>query len=440
MTHAAQSPEDDDAFGQLAPVGGAANGGNDSARGKARPIPRISIQAFCEDVQTAETMQVAAEDRRLSKAHVSLHMGGAAAAVAHYQESPTPNLIIIESSLPRMQMLAELDQLAESCDSGTKVVIIGHMNDVILYREILKRGVSEYLVAPISPLQLMESISNLYNNPESDPVGNVLAFIGAKGGVGSSTICHNAAWTLSEVLRTSVVIADFDLAFGTSGLDFNQDPVQGIADALANPERLDEVLLDRLLTKCSEHLSIFAAPVLLDKDYDLSADGCGIVLDVVRQNVPYVAVDLPHLWTSWSKRILLNADEVVITAEPNLANLRNAKNIVDLLKQTRNNDGPPHLVINMANMPKRPEISPKEFAQSLDLKPAAIIEFDAETFGQAANNGQMIEELNRKAKAVQPIRDLVMSLAHRKEVRVEPKKSSLPAGFAPLFEKLKIKR
>jgi pilus assembly protein CpaE len=439
MTKAAQSQaEDDDSFGQFAPMGGVSAG--DGARSKARPIPRISIQAFCEDAETAETMQTAAEDRRLAKAHVSLHMGGAAAAVAHYQESPTPNLIIIESSLPRMQMLAELDQLAESCDSGTKVVIIGHMNDVILYREILKRGVSEYLVAPITPLQLMESISNLYNNPESDPVGNVLAFIGAKGGVGSSTICHNVAWTLSEALKTSVVIADLDLAFGTAGLDFNQDPLQGIADALANPERLDEVLLDRLLTKCSEQLSIFAAPVLLDRDYDLSADGCGMVLDVVRQNVPYVAVDLPHIWTSWTKRVLLNADEVVITVEPDLANLRNAKNIVDLLKQTRSNDGPPHLVINMANMPKRPEITAKEFAQSLDLKPAAIIEFDAETFGQAANNGQMIEELNRKAKAVQPIRDLVMTLAHRKESRVEPKKSNLPSGFAPLLEKLKIKR
>ena len=83
-------------------------------------------------------------------------------------------------------MLAELDALAESCDAGTKVVVIGHVNDVVLYRELLKRGVSEYLVAPVSPLQLMESISNLYNDPDSDPVGHVFAFIGAKGGVGSS--------------------------------------------------------------------------------------------------------------------------------------------------------------------------------------------------------------------------------------------------------------
>lgn len=407
---------------------------------KARPIPRISIQAFCEGSGTAEALQVAAEDRRLSKTHVSLHMGGAQAAVAHYQESPTPNLIVIESSLPRAQMLGELDQLAESCDSGTKVLVIGHVNDVILYRELLKRGVSEYLVAPVKPIHLMESISNLYNNPDSDPVGNVLAFIGAKGGVGSSTLCHNAAWTLSEVLKSNVVIADLDMAFGTTGLDFNQDPVQGIAEALSSPERLDEVLLDRLLTKCSEHLSIFAAPVVLDRDYDLSAEACTTVLDVVRQNVPFVAVDLPHSWTSWTKRILLSADEVVITAVPDLANLRNAKNILDLLKQSRSNDGPPHLVLNMANMPKRPEISVKEFAQSLDLKPTAIIEFDIETFGQAANNGQMIEELNKKAKAVGPIRDLALALAHRKETRAEPKKSALPGALGPLFEKLKFKR
>ncbi|HEU4693677.1 MAG TPA: hypothetical protein VFS23_35175, partial [Vicinamibacterales bacterium] len=286
----------------------------DHRHDRARPIPRISIQAFCERGDTAEALQVAAEDRRLSKAHVSIHMGGAQAAVAHYQASPTPNLIIMESELARQAMLAELDALASTCDAGTKVIVIGHVNDVVLYRELLKHGVSEYLIAPVSPLQLMESISTLYNDPQSDPVGHIFAFMGAKGGVGSSTVCHNVSWSISELLRSSVVIADLDLAFGTAGLDFNQDPMQGIADALATPERLDEVLLDRLLTKCSEHLSLFAAPGALDRDYDFSPDACDVVLDVVRQNVPHVALDLPHLWTAWSKRVLLQADEIVITA------------------------------------------------------------------------------------------------------------------------------
>lgn len=414
-----------------APNADAAGAGPD----RARPIPRISIQCFCEGPEVAQSIQAAAEDRRLTKAHVSIHMGGIGAAVAHYQDSPTPNLIIVESRLSRFELIGELDRLAESSDAGTKVIIIGQSNDVVLYRELLKRGVSEYLIAPVSALQVMEGISNLYNDPEADPVGHVYSFIGSKGGVGSSTVCHNVAWTLSEVLTSNVIIADLDLAFGTTGLDFNQDPVQGIAEALASPERLDEVLLDRLLTKCSEHLSIFAAPVVLDRDYDLSADACDMVLDVARQNVPYVAVDLPHLWTSWSKRVLLQSDEVVITASPDLANLRNAKNIIDLLKQSRKNDKAPHLVINTVNLPKRPEISVKEFEQALGLKAIAAIDFDSETFGQAANNGQMIEELNAKSKAAQGYRDIAMALAHRKEIRVEKK-----SAFAPFLEKLKLKR
>jgi len=408
----------------------------EAMRVRARPIPRITIQVFCEFAETAAAMQSAVEDRRLAKTHVNIQMGGIQAAVAHFADNPTPNLILVESSLDHGGMLTELDRLAETCDAGTKVIVVGHLNDVVLYRELLKRGVSEYLVAPVSPLQLMESISNLYTDPETDPIGQVIAFIGAKGGVGSSTICHNVAWTMSEQLKADVVIADLDLAFGTAGLDFNQDPVQGIAEALATPERLDEVLLERLLTKCSDYLSIFAAPAVLDRDYDVSPDSCDIVLDVVRQNVPYAAVDLPHMWTNWTKRILLSADEVVITAVPDLANLRNAKNLLDLLRQHRHHDGPPHLVLNMVNLPRRPEISVKEFCQNLDLKPAAIIEFDAENFGQAANNGQMIEELNKKAKAVQPLRELAMALTHRKDLGQRQQKSPL----APLLEKLKLKR
>lgn len=402
---------------------------------RARPIPRISIQAFCETPELAEVTQVAAEDRRLSKAHVSIHMGGVTAAITHYQESPTPNLIIIETNAARDAVLADLDGLAECCDAGTKVIIIGGLNDVILYRELLKRGVSEYLVSPVAPVQLMESISNLYNDPDTDPVGHIFSFIGAKGGVGSSTICHNAAWMLSEALENNVVVADMDMAFGTTGLDFNQDPVQGIAEALSSPERLDEVLLDRLLTRCSENLSIFAAPVILDRDYDLAPEACEAVIDVVRQNVPYVAVDLPHTWTGWCKRLLMQSDEIVITAAPDLANLRNAKNILDLLKQNRPNDALPHLVLNMANMPKRPEISVRDFEQALDIPAAAVIDFDSETFGQASNNGQMIAELNEKSKAVPAIRSLALALSHRQETKVE-KKSSL----VPFLDKLKLTR
>lgn len=402
---------------------------------RARPIPRISIHAFCETEGVAAALKTASEDRRLARTHIAISMGGIPSAVAFFEENPTPNLIIVETKAATGQLLAELDLLAESCDAGTKVIIIGAVNDVILYRELLKRGVSEYLVAPVGTMEIMESISNLYNDPEAGPVGQVYAFIGAKGGVGSSTVCHNTAWALSETLKSSVIIADLDLPFGTAGLDFNQDPVQGIADALENPERLDEVLLDRLLTKCTERLSIFTAPAVVDRDHDISVEACDTVIDVVRQNVPYVFLDIPHIWSDWTRSLVMQADEVVVTASPDLANLRNAKNIIELLRAERKNDNPPQLVLNMTRVPKRPEISIRDFEQALDLSLAVEIEFDSETFGQAANNGQMIEELNAKAKATQHFRDLALRLADRQEIRPERR-----SPFAPLLEKLRLGR
>ena len=160
------------------------------------------------------------------------------------------------------------------------------------------------------------------------------------------------------------------------------------------------------------------------------------IIDIVRQNVPYVIVDLPHTWTAWTKNILLQSDEVIVTAAPDLANLRNAKNIVDLLRQSRRNDSKPRLVLNMVNMPKRPEISVKEFENALGLKTICVIDFDTETFGQAANNGQMIEELNGKSKSAAAFREIALAMTHRRDMQT----AKNPSTVARLFEKLKLKR
>jgi pilus assembly protein CpaE len=143
------------------------------------------------------------------------------------------------------------------------------------------------------------------------------------------------------------------------------------------------------------------------------------VLDVVRENVPWTAVDVPHLWTAWAKQVVLNADHVVITAAPDLANLRNTKNLVDQLKGSRPNDRPPLLVLNQVGVPKRPEISVKDFADAIELEPKIIIDFDAPLFGTAANNGQMIEEVSDKSKAADGFRRLANLLTERSEQRSE---------------------
>ena len=313
----------------------------------------------------------------------------------------------------------ELDRLAEACDPATKVITIGHVNDVLLYRELLRRGVSEYALAPVAVAQIIESVSSIYSDPKKRPVGQVVAFVGAKGGSGSSTICHNTAFAIASVFKNNVVIADFDLPFGTASLDFNQDPLQGIADALEAPERLDEVLLDQLLSRCSDHLSLFAAPGTLDRSYDLEPATCDAVLDVMRDNVPWIAVDVPHLWTAWAKQVMLGADQVVITAVPDLTNLRNTKNLVDQLNSSRPNDREPLVVLNQVGVPKRPEISVKDFCHAVGIEPKIVIDFDAPLFGTAANNGQMIEEVSDKSKAAEAFRSLANLLTHGSELKTE---------------------
>jgi pilus assembly protein CpaE len=397
------------------------------------PAPRISIQAFCESVETAAAVQSAGEDRRLGKAHLKIQMGGVTAALEAYRSAPTPNVIILESESRPDAVLTGLDMLAELCDSGTRVVVIGRHNDVVLYRELVRRGVSDYLIAPVNTLDIVRSICGLYSSPDAKPVGRILAVIGAKGGVGASTVAHNVAWSIARDLGLDSVVTDLDLAFGTAGLDYNQDPPQGIADAVFSPDRIDTAFVDRLLSKCSDNLSLLAAPATLDRVYDFGADAFDSIFDSLRATVPCIVLDMPHQWTGWTQRALLAADDILVVAAPDLANLRNAKNLIDFLKAARVNDHRPFYVLNQVGVPKRPEIKPADFAKALDDQPAAIIPFEPQIFGTAANNGQMIAEVAGNHKIAEMFRNLAQVMTGRSEAKKS--KTSLLSPFIQKFRK-----
>jgi pilus assembly protein CpaE len=396
------------------------------------PAPRVSVQAFCESAETAAAAQSAAQDRRLSKANVRVQMGGVVAAVEAYRSSPTPNVIVIESESRDNAILSGLDQLAEVCDAGTRVVVIGRVNDIVLYRELIRRGVSEYLIGPVRTIDVVRAVCSLYSTPDAKPVGRILAVVGAKGGVGSSTVSHNVAWAIARDLHLDSVVTDLDLAFGTAGLDYNQDPPQGVADAVFSPDRVDTAFIDRLLSKCADHLSLLAAPATLDRVYDFAAEAFDPIFDTLRANVPCVVLDIPHQWTAWTKRALVSADDILIVAAPDLANLRNAKNLLDFLRVARPNDRRPFYCLNQVGVPKRPEIKPADFAKALEDEPVAVIPFDPQMFGTAANNGQMIAEIASGHRTAEMFRQLAQLLTGRTELK-RPRSKLL----APLLGKLK---
>ena len=397
-----------------------------------RPIPRISIQAFCETDGVANPMERAGQDRRMAKAHLKVHMGGIPTAIEFYHSAPTPNLIVLETRAEPKEMLDQLGRLAEHCDPSSKVVVIGHYNDVGLYRELIRSGISEYVVAPVSMADIVAVVASIFVDPESEPIGRSVAFVGAKGGVGSSTIAHNVAWAMSSLFKSEVVVADLDLAFGTANINFDQDPAQGIAEAVFSPERIDEVYLDRLLAQCAEHLSLLAAPSTLERVYDFEPEAFSHIIDTAQRSAPMLVLDVPHIWSGWSKNTLIKADEIVITATPELANLRNTKNMVDMLKRLRPNDPPPRLILNQAGVPKRPEISAADFAEPLGISPIAVIPFEPLLFGNAANNGRMLGEMDAK----NPVVAIVNEIAHVLTGRSEPK-TRKKAGLGGLLAKFR---
>tara|TARA_R110002020_G_scaffold37688_4_gene113586 strand:- start:5566 stop:6855 length:1290 start_codon:yes stop_codon:yes gene_type:complete len=399
-----------------------------------RPLPRISIHAFCESDAMLRTMERMSRDRRMAKVNMRVTNGGTEAAANMFAGSPTPNLVVLETSAEPGNLLNELAPLAEVCDPSTRVIIVGRYNDIGLYRELIRNGISEYLVGPVQMTEILASISAIFVDPEAEPLGKSIAFVGAKGGVGSSTIAHNCAFGISNLFATETILADLDLPFGTANIDFDQDPSQGIAEAVFAPDRLDEVFLDRLLTKCSEHLSMLAAPSLLDRAYDYEGMAFRPVVEILQRSAPVAVLDLPHIWSEWTRSVLADADEVVITAVPDLANLRNTKNMLDALKKLRPNDRPPHLILNQVGMAKRPEIAPADFFEPLEIEPIAILPFDAQMFGNAANSGRMIAEIDAKSPAAETFSQICHIVTGRSAIK-KTKKAGLSKMLGMLGRK-----
>jgi pilus assembly protein CpaE len=371
-----------------------------------RPLPRISVHAFCESEELQRVMERCGNDRRLSKVSLRITSGGIAAAANMFASAPTPNLIILETRANSANLLNELAPLAAVCDPSTKVIIVGYHNDIALYRELIRNGISEYVVQPVAMPDIMAAMATIFVDPDAEPLGRSIAFIGAKGGVGASTIAHNCAFGISRLFSTETILADLDLPYGTANIDFDQDPTQGIAEAVYAPERLDEMFLDRLLTKCSEHLSLLAAPSILDRAYDFEGHAFQPVMEVLQRSAPVTVLDVPHAWSEWTRSVLGAADEVVICASPDLANLRNTKNLIDALRKMR------------------PKISPSDFCEPLECEPVAIIPFDSNLFGTAANSGRMISEMDPKSPTAETFSQLSHIVTGRIAVK-KAKKSSL---------------
>ncbi|MEG8098926.1 AAA family ATPase [Candidatus Liberibacter brunswickensis] len=361
-------------------------------------LPRMSVHAFCITDTLYSVIERSKIDRRMTYVDMRITKGSIAEAVNLFSNTPTPNLIIVQTKIDSREIMSALEPLADVCDSSTKVIVVGDTNDVILYRDLIANGVSEYLIEPLSVSDIIKSINCISTVKEKESSsGCSISFIGSRGGVGSSTMAHNCAFNIASVFSMGTILADLDLSYGTVNINFDQDPIHGIVNAIYPQGKIDEEFLSKILVCYVENLSILTAPTTLNRTYDFDEKTIIQVINLLKKISPFTILDVPHIWNDWTRGILSSSDKVVITASLDLVSLRNSKNLIDVLKKIRPNNKPLYLILNQVKTPKKPEISISDFCSPLGIDPSAVIPFDGYIFGMSANSGKMIHEIDQKS-------------------------------------------
>ena len=374
------------------------------------PVPRITIDAFCQSKPVAKIVNEAFKDPIMTRAKAALLEGGLRDAIGYYSAgNGTPSVIVLEVGPEEANFLPVLDELAAHCSQTTNVIIIGHVNSVRIHRALQDRNVRDYLVVEeLERLDLVRAVSRIYSETSGVDHGHVTAVIGSVGGAGASTIACNLASNLASIVPSSVLV-DLNFGFGAAAFNFNQEPKQDISEALFTPERIDANLLERLLVQCDDNLAILPAPSNLEKTWDIREDAVARIIDTLRRDNSNLVLDMPRIWTQWSSLALQVSNEVILVVTPTLLSLRNAQETVAALDRLGKR---PRLIVNQHGGAKSQDLSIADISKSLSgLEPTAVLPFDRALHREASEEARMLSQVQPNGVAALALRDLARSLA-----------------------------
>ncbi len=400
---------------------------------------RLTIDVFAINEQTASAGKALAEQRAFTRCKVAVREGGLARAVTHYADHPSPHLIIVEDDGDDDTLQGRLDGLAQVVEPGRKLIVVGSVNDISVYRRIVSLGVTDYLVSPLKLEAMMDAIERAAHDPKGPERCKYIAVMGARGGTGSSTIAHNLAWAASKKIGLKTILVDLDLTFGTAGLAFNQDPRQPLGEAFSDPERLDATLIERFMTNEDENLQILSTPGTLRQYDEIDDEVVEKTVDLCRQMAKLVIVDVPHVWTGWSESVMTGADEAVLVVAPDIANIRDARNLLDFLNGKSGESRATRMIINKSDLAKRTKLLPKDISNTLGVQPVANIPFDPVVFIESSNDGKMVGERFKSHKLVGTFTDLAMKLGARGSVKGGVKQEKKKFSMGGMFRKPQAK-
>ncbi|WP_262267039.1 MULTISPECIES: AAA family ATPase [Microvirga] len=374
------------------------------------PVPRITIDAFCQTKPVARFVADAFKDPILTRAKTDLLEGGLHDAIAYYSTgSGTPSVIVLEIGPDEDNFLPVLDELATHCAETTNVIVIGHRNSVRIHRALQDRNVRDYLVVEeLDRFDIIRAISRIYSEDSGVGHGHVTAVIGSVGGAGVTTVASNLAASLASIVPSSVLV-DLNFGFGASAFNFNQEPKQDISEALSTPERIDANLLERLLVQCDDNLAILPAPATLDKTWDVREDAVSRIIETLRRDNTNLVLDMPRVWTNWTLLALQVSTEVILVVTPSLLSIRNAQETVAALDRIGKR---PRLIVNRHSGPKSSDPSIADITKALSgLEPDAVLAYDRDLHHEASENARMLAQVQPNNPTAQSLKEIARSLA-----------------------------
>ncbi len=366
---------------------------------KAKEAGESNFRAFVTDDETRKAVeQVIAELMIPSSAVIR---GDVRSAIEHLGTSRSPRLLLVDLS-GRQLPLSDINELAEVCEPGVRVIALGDRNDVGLFRELLGQGITDYVVKPITPNLLQRSIVTALDgsNParQTSRLGRLVAVIGARGGVGTTMIAANTAWSIANQRRRRVALVDLDPYFGSIALALDLEPNRALKEALQEPDRVDHLFIERSAIKHSETLHVLAAEESLDDTIVPDSSATGRLMSELRNKFHFVVVDLPRTNDPQTHAVLNDATNVAIVTDLSLAGMRDTARILQYIG-TLDATAPATIVANRVGEHRNGEIGRSEFEKGIGRTIDIVIPFDPRKVASAMNVGEPVAATNSPVAA-----------------------------------------
>ena len=343
------------------------------------PAGRVRLMSFVLDGRSEASLSSCFS--HLSISNATIKHGGIVRAIQYLSAERSPETIIVDISGSDMPA-SQVHDLAELCEPGVTVIAIGDRNDVGLYRDLVQAGVSEYIVKPVTVQLLAKALSSTPTVAEGSPIswklGKMVAVVGARGGVGATTLVMNLAWYLANRQNRRVLLLDLDLQNGDCALALNLKPTPGLREALVNPVRIDSVFIERTVTILGDRLFVLSAEEPLRADAEFTAEAVKTLVGVLRTQFHYIIADVPRIPAAPYRQALDIADVRVIVADQTLRSVRDTVRLRDALGE-RDPASSDFLVVNRSGEGGCQAVTLAEMAK-VKLRPNFVIPFRPKLF------------------------------------------------------------